>query len=98
MRRLILGLVVAIVAICGSAFKSAPKKANLANAYFVLDTPGTYNYYGTSAPSESACEREQPNKCVIGFDSRPPLDTYPANSLPSTPIYQSTNFGLWNEP
>jgi len=98
MRRLILGFVVAIVAICGSAFKSAPKKSNLANAYYVLLSPNLYQYYGPSIPSSDGCLDEQPRSCFIGYDVKPAGDSYPADALPATPDFESENNGIWREP
>lgn len=94
MKKVFLGLLVAAIAVGGSAFTNA-KKATVETFYYKLNQAGTtYTLVGTEDPSGD-CNTSNIAKCVIGFssDQGPSLSR---TSLPTTPVYQSTSIGYIN--
>jgi hypothetical protein len=96
MKKVFFGLLVAAVAVGGSAFTNAHKKATVDTYYYKLNQAGTiYTKVGTTQPSLSLCKEANIDKCVIGFDTDEGA-TVLRSSLPATPVYTSPSNGYIN--
>ncbi|PYF76545.1 hypothetical protein [Pedobacter nutrimenti] len=93
MKKVFFGLLVAAIAVGGSAFTSAQKKVTTDTYYYVLNQAGTsYRSVGIVAPDEDLCSTAPISKCVVGFNADHGTTVNPT-SLPSGKTYESSTSG-----
>lgn len=95
MKKIFFGLLVAIIAMVGSAFVNVKKKTSTIYYYYVMDNDiGRYVKFGTSSPNEGSCQTTYLFSCVICFDSYQGESINP-NNLPAIPVYKSVTKGYY---
>jgi len=100
LQKIAVALLVGIMAIGFSAFKSSPKKnTKFATYYYTLirTSPTTYVYdkFGETAPDLEPCTTGPSNVCVISYPSDQGQTLNPA-SLPSGSSNYSSSNGFWD--
>ena len=107
MNRLLFGLLVAIVAFGGSAFKNLEQhttkftgKSLPDSGYLVQTSPGNYEYVTSTTGDQGICARfaENPCKYIVTENSITDLPPYSASQAASFGFTPQVNNRLWRSP
>jgi len=107
MNRLLFGLLVAIVAFGGSAFKNLEQhttkftgKSLPDSGYLVQTSPGNYEYVTSTTGSSGSCTlpANEPCKYIVTENSITDLPPYSASQAASFGFTPEANNRLWSSP